>query len=866
MSSESSSARPDIIVILTDEERAAPSYENSQISAWRHDSLVGRRWFSDHGVEFRRHYVASLACVPSRPCLLTGHYPDVHGVTQTDGLAKTAADSRMRWLRSGEVPTMGHWFRAAGYDTHYDGKWHVSHADLMVHGHPLATNTATGAVIPSAVQAYLDADPLDEFGFSGWVGPEPHGAWIGNCGFVRDPLVADRVVTWLRDRYRRRVAGDPEAARPFLLVCSFVNPHDIVLWPVFVRRGQVVTPSLASPPPIPASPTDQEDLSTKPAAQIAYRDAYYSGYGPAPLIRRAYEKNLGDYRRFYYRLHHDVDGPIDRVRRAVTDGGSDDAVMVLSSDHGDMLGSHGGLHQKWYQVYDESTRVPFHIARIGPRATEAAVVDKLPTSHVDLLPTLLGFAGVDQLALVVDLARTHTEAHPLPGRDLSAMVADMSAAPDPEPIYIITRDNMLEGDGTANPIMRARGRTEAPFLLQIKVLPHAATNVEAIVSVVPTSVDLLGHTWKLARTFDDPSTWTEPGERTLSARAPGGHVYRTEPIPDQWELYDLTADPVEAVNRCDDPMVAAVRAHMEGELERVRVEMVPPRNRPWPYATRPESSSIKVVSPRRPAMALRHLVQRLGLHPDDPDATEFDLSGHRVLIVATNHGTLELGKPTGVFGSELTAPYYVFLDAGMDVDIASPLGGDIPFDPLSLRPLIRSVHDDRFLADEVARYKVMHSSAIGDLDMSDYDIVFFAGGWGAAFDLGTSDAVGEQVTAAAARGAVLGGVCHGPLGLLKGRGADGEPLVKGRRVTAVTDKQVHELGVSSTPQHPETELRKAGAVFESATRWRDFLANHVAVDGDLVTGQNQNAGPVVARRMMERVLEKKRAVWEIGGA
>ncbi len=854
MSSESSGSRPDIIVILTDEERAAPSYENPEISSWRRDNLSGHRWFTDHGVDFRRHYVASLACVPSRPCLLTGHYPDVHGVTQTDGLAKTAADSRMRWLRPGEVPTMGHWFRAAGYDTHYDGKWHVSHADLMVDGRPLATNTATGGVIGSAVQAYLDADPLDEFGFSGWVGPEPHGAWLGNSGYVRDPLTADRVVAWLRDRYRRRAAGDVEAEKPFLLVCSFVNPHDIVLWPLFVRRGQSLTPSLAPPPVIPASPTDSEDLSTKPAAQIAYRDAYYSGYGPAPLIRRAYEKNLGDYRRLYYRLHHDVDGPIDRVRRAVTEAGSDDAVLVLSSDHGDMLGSHGGLHQKWYQVYDESTRVPFRIARIGPQATEAVAVQDLPTSHVDLLPTLLGFAGVDRGVLVADLVRTHTEVHPLPGRDLSAMIADPSSAPDPEPVYIITRDNMLEGDGTANPIMRGRGRTEAPFPLQIKVLPHAATNVEAIVSVVSKTVDPDGHTWKLARTFDDPSTWTEPGERTLSARARGGHVYRTEPIPDQWELYDLTADPLEAVNRCDDPEAAAVRVDMQGELDRVRAETVPPRNRPWPYATRPESSRAKAVSPGRPARALRRLLQRLGLHPDDLDATEIDLAGHRAVIVATNHGTLEIARPTGVFGSELTAPYYAFLDAGMDVDVASPLGGEVPFDPLSLKPLIRTAHDDRFLADEQAKHKVTNSSAIGDLDMSVYDIVFFAGGWGAAFDLGTSDVVGKQVTAAAAAGAVLGGVCHGPLGLLKGRSADGEPLVKGRRVTAVTDKQVHELGISSTPQHPETELRRAGAVFESETRWRDFLANHVVVDG------------MVARKMMERVLDKERARSETGGA
>ena len=124
-------SRPDIVVVLTDQERAPPPYEGEALTRWRNDVLAGRRWFTEHGVSFARHYTGSLACVPSRPTLLTGHYPDVHGVTQTDGMGKEADDPSMRWLRPGEVPTLGHWFRAAGYDTHYDGKWHVSHADLV---------------------------------------------------------------------------------------------------------------------------------------------------------------------------------------------------------------------------------------------------------------------------------------------------------------------------------------------------------------------------------------------------------------------------------------------------------------------------------------------------------------------------------------------------------------------------------------------------------------------------------------------------------------------------------------------------------------------------------------------------------------
>ena len=100
---------------------------------------------------------------------------------------------------------------------------------------------------------------------------------------------------------------------------------------------------------------------------------------------------------------------------------------------------------------------------------------------------------------------------------------------------------------------------------------------------------------------------------------------------------------------------------------------------------------------------------------------------------------------------------------------------------------------------------------------------------------------------------MIGGVCHGPLGLLKAREVDGSPLVKGRRISAVTDKQVRELGITATPQHPEKELRAVGALFESKIGRRDFLANHWVVDGNLVTGQNQNAAPMVARLMMDRL-------------
>ena len=580
-----SADRPDIIILMTDEERAIPPYEAPEVLEWRDRILTGRKWFDDHGVSFGRHYTGSLACVPSRPTIFTGQYPDLHGVTQTDGIGKVYNDSRMRWLRQGEVPTLGNWFRAAGYDTHYDGKWHITHADLTdpATGKPLATNDDDGVVDHDAVQRYLDADPLAPFGFSGWVGPEPHGALLANAGVRRDALIADRIIAWLDDRYTRRRAGDPDALKPFLLVASFVNPHDIVLFPAWSRRVPV-QPSPLDPPHVPAAPTADEDLSTKPAAQIAFREAYYTGYGVAPAVDRTYNRNAQRYRDLYYRLHAEVDGPLNRVRRMVTDG-SDNAVLVRTSDHGDLLGAHGGLHQKWFNLYDEATRVPFVVARTGAGATSARTVTA-PTSHVDLLPTLLGAAGIDVDRVAETLRETFSEVHGLPGRDLMPVV-DGAPADESRAVYLMTRDNMLEGDTGASGVARQLKLTvNPPMPLRIQIPAHVGSNFEGLVVRVDEADGGEGHLWKLVRTFDDPATWTEPGVRHLAANGLGGEAYRMSPLDDQWELYDLTTDPTEAVNRWDDPALDDLRGHLQMNLKQARANAVPERNNPWPYVSR----------------------------------------------------------------------------------------------------------------------------------------------------------------------------------------------------------------------------------------------------------------------------------------
>lgn len=250
-------------------------------------------------------------------------------------------------------------------------------------------------------------------------------------------------------------------------------------------------------------------------------------------------------------------------------------------------------------------------------------------------------------------------------------------------------------------------------------------------------------------------------------------------------------------------------------------------------------------------LGLPPTLRALGLHPTYHGPT-YTLPGKRALIVTTSQASLgEGGKATGVFGSELTAPYYAFVDAGMQVDVASIRGGKIPIEPDSFRWFLAAESDKRYLKDPEFQAKVNASLNISQLDFSRYDIIFLAGGWGAAYDLGTSAVLGEQITQAWAAGRVIGGVCHGPLGLLQATDTDGAPLVKGKRLTAVTDRQVRQLGIQQTPQHPERELRAAGAVFESASAAFEPLANLTVVDGRLVTGQNQNAGPETAQKMLQ---------------
>lgn len=521
--------RPNILVIMTDEERYPPIYEDEALRRFRREQLPGQQALRARACEFHRHHAASSACAPSRASLFTGHYPTLHGVRATDGAAKSARDPNMFWLEPNTVPTLGHYFQAAGYRTFYRGKWHVSHADLVTPDTrtAIASSDDEGAVLADNTALYREAERLQQHGFSGWVGPDPHGAAQANCGKLRDPIFADQVDDLIGS------LEVSEETSPWLAVASFVNPHDIVLFGALwaAWRYEFADDTV---PEVPEPPTQDESLRHKPSCQADYVKKYGQVFLPQPQIPI--------YRRFYYYLHKLVDRQVARVlQRLATSRFAEDTIVVYTSDHGEMLGAHGGMHQKWHNAYDETLRVPLLIA--GPGIAGGTRVDA-PSSHVDLVPTLLGLAGLDAEALRGALARRHSEAQPLVGRDLSGL-ARGGSGPD-EPVYFMTEDEVSEGLEQTTVLGRAYEAVEEP------------AKVEAVIARVDLGTGT--RLWKYARAYrrslvGDPAEASRWPERC------------------EYELYDLEADPLETDNLMHGLRGAEVRAareRMEELLAEVR--------------------------------------------------------------------------------------------------------------------------------------------------------------------------------------------------------------------------------------------------------------------------------------------------------
>lgn len=185
----------------------------------------------------------------------------------------------------------------------------------------------------------------------------------------------------------------------------------------------------------------------------------------------------------------------------------------------------------------------------------------------------------------------------------------------------------------------------------------------------------------------------------------------------------------------------------------------------------------------------------------------FDVRNSKALIITTSQEYRKGNKKTGVFASELTTPYYNFMDTGILVDIASIKGGKIPFEPMSLRwPLITEA-DKRFIKDANAMIKTTGSIKIDDVNINDYDVIYIAGGFGSNAVISIRS-TRPKISEAIATNKPIGAVCHGVLGLLHAKNPDGTPFLKGKNVTGISNRQLGQLLLKNSPTHAETRGNK----------------------------------------------------------
>jgi putative intracellular protease/amidase len=221
----------------------------------------------------------------------------------------------------------------------------------------------------------------------------------------------------------------------------------------------------------------------------------------------------------------------------------------------------------------------------------------------------------------------------------------------------------------------------------------------------------------------------------------------------------------------------------------------------------------------------------------------------RILMIVTSNDTMgSTGKPTGLWAEEFAVPYYALADAGAAVELASPAGGPAPIDPASIKPA--GENDpmvERYLADPEVQTRVAHTKKVSDIDVTQFDAVFFPGGHGTMWDLPVDPAVRHAVEHMDAACKIVASVCHGAAGLVSARRPDGAPVVAGRKINAFTDAEEAAVGLTEVvPFKLESRLRELGAVFEGAPEWQPFAIR----DGHFITGQNPQSSALVAGKVL----------------
>jgi putative intracellular protease/amidase len=225
----------------------------------------------------------------------------------------------------------------------------------------------------------------------------------------------------------------------------------------------------------------------------------------------------------------------------------------------------------------------------------------------------------------------------------------------------------------------------------------------------------------------------------------------------------------------------------------------------------------------------------------------------KILMVLTSHDQLgNTGRKTGFWLEEFAAPYYVFRDAGVELALASPKGGQPPIDPKSDLPENQTPAMTRFKHDPMAQKALSQTAKLADMKAKDFDTIFYVGGHGPMWDLVDNPDSIALIEEFYNSGKPVAAVCHAP-GVLHRVTYKGSPIVKGKRVTGFTNGEEEAVHLTKVvPFLVEDELKKLGGLYEKAPDWESF----VVVDGRLVTGQNPASSGAAAHALLD-LFEKK---------
>ncbi len=226
-------------------------------------------------------------------------------------------------------------------------------------------------------------------------------------------------------------------------------------------------------------------------------------------------------------------------------------------------------------------------------------------------------------------------------------------------------------------------------------------------------------------------------------------------------------------------------------------------------------------------------------------------TGMKILMVLTSHDTLgDTGKKTGFWLEEFAAPYYVFKDAGAEITLASPKGGQPPIDPSSDAPDAQTEATERFKGDQAAQDALANTAVLSEVSDAGFDAIFYPGGHGPLWDLAEDAASIKLIETFAASDLPVGAVCHAPAVFKHPKAADGTPLVAGKTVTGFTNTEEDAVGLTDVvPFLVEDMLKANGGTYEKGADWASF----VVTDGKLVTGQNPASSEEAARQLMALV-------------